>query len=220
MQPARTYRQERTGQLNHWLTFYTPVFTRTATGGDRVQWVEWRTCKGKVVNLSGNEAVDADRPVAVNSKRFTIRTLSTPGINETMMLMHGGQYYLIKRLDKSEELPRNAYTEITATRRDESPTTVDVIVGPNEGQVYLSFAQALAAQSGNYVTVTAGTLLSTADHTVQELHLLLDVYRSTQRMTYNSPDGDGFTIDNATNRINFNFPLSGENVLVRQYGVI
>jgi SPP1 family predicted phage head-tail adaptor len=213
MQNARTYRREPTGSRNQWLTFYTPVFTRTATGGDRVQWVEWRTCKGQVKNISGNEAVDADRSVAVNTKGFTILTLSTPGINETMMLKHDGQYYEIKRLDKSEQLPRNQYTEITATRRDTSASPVEFL----SNAMYMDYAEKFANVTAAYVTVTAGTLPDITERTAAEIHQLLHVYRSGLRLTYGNTTDDGFSINNSTNRITPVLSFAGENVLVHQY---
>jgi head-tail adaptor len=209
------YRQskERAGRLNQWLTFYTPVFTRTATGGDRVQWVEWRTCKGHVKNISGHEAVDADRPVAVNSKGFTIRTLSTPGINETMMLKHANQFYLIGRIDTSEDSPRNFYTEITATRRDTSASPVEFL----SNAMYMDYAEKFANVTAAYVTVTAGTLPDITDRTAAEIHQLLHVYRSGLRLTYGNTTDDGFSINNSTNRITPVLSFAGENVLVFQY---
>ncbi len=195
------------------ITIYAPVVTRTSNGGQRTQWVEWRTPFAAVENLRGNEEVLGDRKTAVNSKRFTLRTGSIPDVNETMMLVYDAQQYMIERIDHAEDLPHKMYRIITAIRR---ATNVQPVEFLGNG-MYMDFAQNLTNQTGSYVTVTAGTLLDTSERTAEQVHLLLDVIVSQQLRTYNQAGDGGFTIDNDTNRINFNFPLAGENVLVRQY---
>ena len=217
MQNDRTYRQRREniGPMRDIVTIYTPVVTRTASGGQRTQWVEWRETRAAVENQRGTEAVDADRPVAVNQKRFTMRTGSIPDVNETMMIGLDGQYYMIDRIDHREDLPHKMYREITATRRDTSVQPVEFL----SNAMYMDFAQRFTNITAAYVTVSAGTLLATADNTEAQINQRLFVFRGGLRLTYGSSADDGYTITNATNRITPNLPLSGENVLVHQYQV-
>lgn len=211
---ATKYRtaNERAGNLNRPIRIFTPVTTFTATGGDRVQWVEWRHCKANVRNLSGNEAVDADRPVAVNVKGFDVRRISASGVNETMLILLDGQYYDIRRIDPSTDAPRQ-YIELVAERRDTSASPVQFLTN----NLYMDYAQTFANVTADYVTVTAGTLPDTDEVAASTINQLLFVFRGGLRLVYGESGDGGYTIVNATNRIVPNMELRGENLLVHQY---
>ena len=217
-----TYRQgrERIGQLHHRLTFLTPVRSRTAHGGQAVQWVEWKKTRGMVENLSGRPGGDeptiSDRRTAVNTKRFTVRSGSIPGVNETMVVQLDGESFDIQRIDTVQDGPRGMYKEITATRRD---TTVNAVEFLSNG-MYLDYAQTFPNVTGTDIVVTAGTLPDPAETSAAQIHQLLDVFRGPLHLTYGEAGNNGFTIDANTNTITVNAKLRGENVLVRQYSIV
>lgn len=208
-----TPRRDNIGSMRDIVTIYTPVVTRTTSGGQRTQWVEWRETRAAVDNLRGTEAVDADRPVAVNAKRFTMRTGSVPDINETMMLALDGQYYMIERIDHAEGLPHKMYREITATRRDTTVSPVEFLADA----MYMSWSQRFQNVSGSYVTITRGTILDTTTNSAAIINQRLFVFRNGIRLSYGNTDDLGYTIDKANNRITPLLPLSGESLLVHQY---
>jgi Phage head-tail joining protein len=218
-----TYRQnktERIGLLRDLVVVMTPVSTPTEHRGERILYAAWRSLKMNVAPLRGSEAVEADRLTNFNTKNFTVRAMSISGINEKSLLSYESEYYDIERIDDLPDYPHKAYKVITATRRDTTVGTVDFISLDGETPLYLAFSQTFLSTTANYVTITAGTILDTDDYTTAEINQLLYVFRGGLRLVYGDTGDNGYTIDNANNRITPVFSFAGETVLVHQFATI
>lgn len=214
---ARKYTQSETiGQLRTQVTFFTPVRSLTTHLGQRLQWLEWTTTKAHVENIRGNEDVESDRMVALNSKRFFVRRMAVPNLSEIMMLTLNGEQYMITRIDPdAQNKPFKMYLIIEATRRDEQIQPVEFLAN----NMYMSWSQRWENQTANYVTVTRGTILSITDNAISLINQRLFVFRNGLRLVYGETGDGGYTIDNANNRITPNMKLMGENLLIHQYDI-
>lgn len=206
---APTYRQsrERIGRLNQKATFYTPVSERTATGGEKISWVEWTTIFTAIENNRASEDYAADRRTAFNTKRFTARKQSLDGVNEKMILAFAGEQYHIESIQPVNDQPVNSYLEITATRRDTTVSPVETLNG-----LFMGFAQKNASFTGTDWTITAGTMPDTEADTEADIHQRCYLFRSGLRQVYLTD----FTIE-AGNVIRFAQTVRGELILFHQY---
>jgi hypothetical protein len=217
---SRKTSAERIGLLRDLVVVMTPVSTPTAHRGERIQYAAWRSLKMNLAPLRGSEGVEADRLTNFNTKNFTVRAMSVSGINEKSLLSYGGEYYDIERIDYLPDYPHKAYKVITATRRDTTVSAVEFVSVDGETPLYIAFSQTFLSSTADYVTITAGTLLDTDDHTAAQINQLLYVFRGGLRLVYGDTGDGGYTIDNATNRITPNFSFTGETVLVHQFAII
>jgi len=221
-----TYRQnktERIGLLRERLRVYSPVSTPTAHRGERLQFALWKSTRGFMMPLRGSEDVEADRLTAFNTRQFVVRAGSVPGVNEKMLIENRaaeGEYFEVERIDNHPDLPLGSYKVITATRRDTTVSAVEFVSVDGETPLYIAFSQTFLSSTADYVTITAGTLLDTDDHTAAQINQLLYVFRGGLRLVYGDTGDGGYTIDNATNRITPNFSFAGETVLVHQFAII
>lgn len=216
----KTYTEQRAGQLREKVEFITPVRTLTTSGGERRQWASWKDTRANVEAMAGSEGNEGPQMVASNKKQFIVRSKSVPGLNETMAINYDGDTYNIERIDKAYNQGRvhTMFTVVIATRKEQAITPVASLVAGTE-PVFQDFAQSFGNVTGTFITVTSGSLIPTAQG-AGLINQLLFVFRSGLRLTYNQAGDLGFTIDNATNRINFNSKLRGENVLVHQYQLL
>lgn len=213
----KSYTDQRAGQLREKVEFISAVRTLTTSGGERRQWATWKETRANVEDVSGSEGNEGAQMVAQNKKRFTVRSKSVPGLNETMALNYDSDTYNIERIDKAYVLGRlhTMYTVIIATRKEQSITPVQFL-GVDNQSLYMDFSQIFGNVTATFVTITAGSVVLTSAG-AEAINQKLFVFRSGIRLTYNQAGDQGYTIDNATNRINFNSKLRGENVLVHQY---
>lgn len=212
----KTYTEQRAGQLREKVEFITPVRTLTTSGGERRQWASWKETRANVEGVSGSEGNEGPQMVASNKKQFIVRSKSVPGLNETMAINYDGDTYDIERIDRAYYQGRvhTMFTVVVATRKEQS--IVPGALGAGNQAVIKDFSQIFGNVNATQVTITTGTLINTGEG-AGIINQLLFVFRSGLRMTYNQAGDQGFTIDNANNRINFNGKLRGENVLVHQY---
>jgi head-tail adaptor len=211
---------QKAGRLNQLVTFLAPVRTYTPAAGQRTQYATWKETRAMVANVRGNESVEGEQMVAANTKRFTVRSKSVPGLNETMVIQYDAESYEVERIDKLQEPGRmhTMYLEVVATRKEQAITPLAVLAA-SETPVYQDFSEIFGNVSGNYVTVTQGSLISTSQG-AELINQLLFVFRSGLRLTYGAAGDTGFTIDNANNRITPGSKLRGENLLVHQYQLL
>jgi hypothetical protein len=213
---------EKVGRLDAFLTFYAPTTTPTAHRGLLDVWVPMADVKGNVAQKATSatgEVLDADRMVAINSKLFIVRSLSARAVSETWCIKYLHRYYQIQRIEEMPDGPRRMYLQIEAQRRDDDIIPIEGVTIEPGTSLMLYYSQRFTNITAAHVTISAGTLPDTATVTEARINQLLYVFRSGQRMTYGSSGSDGYTINNATNRISFNLSLEAENVLVNQYAL-
>lgn len=191
--------------MSHWATFYTAVSERTATGGTVTNWVEWVTVFAAIENVRADEAYLADRKTAVNTKRLFCRAQSLDGVNEKMVLALDGEQYEIIAIQPHQDLPRNSYLEITATRRTDTINPLLIL------NLVMAFSQKNTAFTGEDWTITAGTLPDPDDVAETDIHQRCHLYRSGLRQVYLTD----FTI--AANVLEFTQKVRGEVLLYHQY---
>lgn len=212
-----TYRRsaETIGRMDTRAAIYTPVRTRSTTGGELISWVLWLTTWAQVKNVRASEDYESDRLTAFNTKEITVRQSSVPGVNETMAFQIGGEMYGIEAINPAQDARRGGYFQIVGIRADDNITPVTFL----ENNMYMAYSQTFANASGTSVTVTAGTMLSKDDYTEAQIHQLLFVFVSGNRRLYKSTADDGFDYNPDTGVVTFNSRIRGENVLIHQYSI-
>lgn len=211
---------QKAGRLNQLVTFLAPVRTYTAGAGQRTQYATWKATRAMVSNVRGSEGLEGQQMVASNTKRFTVRLKSVPGLDETMVIQYDSESYGIERIDRMQEPMRmhTMYLEVVATRKEQAITPLATLV-VETSPVYQDFSEIFGNVTGSYITVTQGQLISTTQG-AELINQLLYVFRNGLRLTYGAAGDMGYTIDNANNRITPGGKLRGENLLVHQYQLL
>lgn len=91
--------------------------SRNATTNEEIaSWSTLTTVWSKRITKGSNQGYEADQQVAVNTKQYLIRYSTTAnGIDETMRVLEGSDYFYISGLQKE---PREGWIMITAENRD------------------------------------------------------------------------------------------------------
>lgn len=115
-------KNEHIGNLNRRVTIYEPTYVRNELGAATPRWSTLATVWAEVLPVSGNEVQDADRTTAVKKMRFRVRTQSSAGVKEQMVIRYQSEDYDITEIHDDPKSMNDTFRLITAERRRENLT--------------------------------------------------------------------------------------------------
>jgi len=197
------------GQLNRRLKLFIALSTKTALGGEAIDFQEWKETFTAIQHGGGKDVEDfaADREVGFDSKKFIIRY--RPEVTETMLLEFEGKQYDIISINEYLDTPKKHYQIIRATYR-EKPVQLLANLQPN---LIHQFTQKISKASGTEVRISNGVLHSPGELGETSLDAYCHLYRSGVRALYNID----YTIEGSN--LVFVRKLRGETIFYQQFKV-